>query len=413
MTVGWVQRLGVVAGLAAAALLFGFAMSGRLPKGIGIDYLAWESSTRLFAARQDLYDIDALAPLQQANGWDLATDGAGRSPCMVSYYPPWFNLAVLPLLALDFQTGKAVWVALCFECLVVAGFLLRGLAGNQSAGTTILVTAASGFALHAALIGQSPPVLVLLIAGSWRLLEQGRDGWAGSLLAWATFKPQLVVVLIPALFVWAARQGRWRLIIGYAVTLAVLVGGTCLVVPTWPRDLLQSLGRLPVPTYFHPGIGSTWLCLLRALGLESDVPGPWALYVDRGSPLAWGLYWPVALGYFAWVMATAWDRERPVGHVIGLALLAAPFVSPYNQEYDLALLAIPVLVLVGDRLPPAWALAVLLGFLVGPYVHAFWFLAGPTAKFWFLWVPILLTAAWLMPSPMQKAECRMQNENAR
>jgi hypothetical protein len=222
------------------------------------------------------------------------------------------------------------------------------------------------------------------------------------LLAWASFKPQVILALVPALFVWAARRGRWRFIIGYAVTLAILFGATCLVVPAWPQELLLTIRRLPVATYFNPGIGSTWLCLLRSLGLDSDTPSPWGLYADRGSFLAWALYWPVALVFFAWVIVTAWDRQRPVGHVIALALLAVPLISPYNQDYDLALLAIPVIVLVGERLPPVWAATVLLVFLIGPYIHAFWFLTGPGAKVGFLWVPVVLTAAWVMSASVLK-----------
>jgi hypothetical protein len=71
-------RLAVVIGLAAAAVLFGFLVADHLPKEIGIDYLAWESSTQLFLARHNPYDVDELGPRQQANGWDTRRSASQR-----------------------------------------------------------------------------------------------------------------------------------------------------------------------------------------------------------------------------------------------------------------------------------------------------------------------------------------------
>src|SRR5207245_2150267 len=92
---------------------------------------------------------------------------------------------------------------------------------------------------------------------------------AGSLLAWLSIKPQLTVVLLLMVFLWAVRHRRWRVLLGIAATLGLLAIASTLVFPGWLVEMVKAPGRTPLPTYYYPWVGTTWFLVLKTLGLHS------------------------------------------------------------------------------------------------------------------------------------------------
>jgi hypothetical protein len=146
--------------------------------------------------------------------------------------------------------------------------------------------------------------------------------------------------------------------------------------------------RNPPPTEYFPWIGASWLLVLRTLGLRSWALG--AAYLAAAVPLV-----VAALG-------AALDRARPLRDTIALGLLAAFFVAPYARPYDFPVLLVPLLVLLGDRLPERPAAALLVAVILLPYLQFFLltkyrhlytttdFILEST----YFWIPLLLAAAW-------------------
>lgn len=65
------------------------------------------------------------------------------------------------------------------------------------------------------------------------LFRRRSDSFAGILLALATVKPQLVVLMVAWLLPLATAQRRWRFITAFMVTLALLVAGSLVLIPGW------------------------------------------------------------------------------------------------------------------------------------------------------------------------------------
>jgi hypothetical protein len=87
---------------------------------------------------------------------------------------------------------------------------------------------------------------------------------------------------------------------------------------------------------------------------------------------------------------------------VALSLLAAFFVAPYARPYDFPVLLIPLLVLVGDRLPELPAAALLMAVVLLPYVQFLLLLKYrrlyTTTDFilesTYFWIPLVLAAVW-------------------
>jgi hypothetical protein len=293
----------------------------------GHDYLAIHAAARLLASGENPYNVGALFRVQQPL---KATAPAlyGRMDFIPYYYPPWLALACVPLTALSFPVAKVVWVYLSYQALVLAGQGLRELPGLPSR-TTIVLGLLAVPACLAAHMGQTSALVLLLLVVAWRLIERGSDGWAGVALAWLTFKPQMTVVVVPAVLIWSGRRGRWGVVRGFTAMLGALCLGCALVVPSWPRDMLLAPRLSPLPTTTNPSDGVTWLSVLRTLGLER---------------------WPLALGYAAaalpiaaMALGVAWNRTRPCSDAIALGVVSAFFVSSHSLAYDFAILLFPMM----------------------------------------------------------------------
>jgi hypothetical protein len=130
----------------------------------------------------------------------------------------------------------------------------------------------------------------------------------------------------------------------------------------------------------------------------------------RGAGL-WALYLAAALPFAGAVARCALDPARPVGDVLALSLLAAFFVVPYARAYDFPVLLVPLLALLGGRLPQAGGAVVLLFLLLAPHAFLLGFPSRAAANNYTLFlIPLVLTAAWLVPSRPKPAAPRLSGQ---
>lgn len=106
-------------------------------------------------------------------------------------------------------------------------------------------------AVRPLLDGNVAIIIALLITSALLALKNGGDGLAGLLLAFATIKPNLVVVFIAFILLWALINGRMQLVGWFFATLFLLVAVGLLLLPDW---ILQNLRELiNYSSYSPPG----------------------------------------------------------------------------------------------------------------------------------------------------------------
>ena len=295
------------------------------------DYLARWTAGRLVLEGHAgvLYDPAAQEQLQHA----LVPGSRGLS-WFVS--PPFAVLGYLPLALLPYGVSALGWAVVSVTLLVVAARAVRPLAdgaGSPGAGDLrllLLVFAASPAVLELVAAGQDTAVVLVLVVVALRLLLDGREIAAGTLLALATVKPQLLVLVPVALLA----QRRHRAVAAFATGTAALV---LLSLPLVGTSGWRSwLAALHSPLY-RTGVqqGQTW-----------KMQSVSALATALGAPTVTG--WLV-LAVGAGVLVVRARRVRSdTRHVWALTLLTTVVCSPHVLQYDLVLL-LPVMVFLHDR----------------------------------------------------------------
>lgn len=289
-------------------------------------------------------------------------------------YPPTYLLLVSPLALVPYFPAMALWLLVPLLFLV----LTIGRRVDIPPVALLLVVMAPAVA-QALFAGQNGLLFAALLAGGLLSLDR-RPILAGILLALATTKPHLAVLLVPALIF-----GRhWVVLLGAAATLAAMVVvSTALfgleiwnayaAIPGQARDWLAA-GQLPWPRM------PTVYTAVRQLGI-GDMPASVA---------------QVVVG-LAVILAVAWVCWRSVAAELRAAVLLAgvPLTTPFLYDYDLPLMlpALAIFIAQGSNtgwrgwekplllvvwLQPAWwwtLAATHWEFSIAPLVYGLFFLA--------------------------------------
>ncbi len=348
------------------------------------DYVCFWAAGALLASGHSPYDFALLAQIQQEHGWDKATDGQGFYDFLPYYYPPsLLGLVAVLLVPLGFSTARIAWLVINTELFFLTGYMLRNAVAGIPRVVPMLLVPIFGLSVLCVLVGQLTALVLFLMAATWRLLQRGWDRPAGWVLAWMSIKPQLSVLLLIATLVWLVRQRRWRAIEGFAAGSVLLLVVSTWSVPSWPLQIVRAVIDTPVVTMTFPWVGTTWLLVLRSLGLAG-----WLL---------WPAYAVVAVPFCWAVLRCSLTTHSTIDEVFALSILAAFFVAPTARPYDQPILIIPLLVLLGGRIPAFVGPVLLAAFVVEPYVHLlFW---APSSRnmpvhVWFFWIPLLLAGLW-------------------
>jgi hypothetical protein len=386
-------RPGVV-GLIGRTLILALVLSyaGRTIIPRSTDFLCYWTAGKLLAHGQSPYDPAAQCRIQSDLGWDKSTRGGGRYEFLPFYYPPWFGLLCVPLSTIDYTIAERIWSFFNIEWLLLSSLLLLDVLKDVPRAVPPVVLSSFFPTLLAIHAGQTSILILLLVAASWSLLAQRRDRAAGAVLAWLTIKPQLSLMILAGVLLWAGRCRRWGVVRGFACGFGLLCLASTIVLPSWPEQMLGAFRVTPLPTDYWPWVGASWTLALRTLGLH-------------GSAL-WLAYLAAALPLLALSLRTAWDR-RPLRDVLALSAVTTFFLAPYAQLYDYPILVIPLLVLLESRLPGWKGAALVAACLLIPYaqiVGMLYFKAHNTGsnlfeKYLFIWIPFLLATALCLTRP--------------
>lgn len=380
---------GLAAFVVATVVLIGGARHVIPPENVCPDFIQFWTTAKLLGSGLDPYDPGNQAAVQHDLGWNKAEEGLGIYDFLPYYYPPWLGLAFLPFLPLGYPLAKMAWLVIGAELLVASGLLLKDTVRGISATVAVVVVAAFGFSIKAVAMGQVAPLVLFLVAAAWWLLDRRRDGAAGCVLALLTIKPQLTLLLVAALLGWAARHQRWTVVRNFVVTLSALCIVSTLAWPAWIPSMLAATTVTPMPTRYFPGLGTTWMAALTAVGV--------------GGVLLALAYAAVVMPLMLALLRMTLKPGALLEDIFGLALIAPFFVVPYARPYDFPVLLVPALILMGTRLPDLTRamMAVALVLLTG--MHIVLITASYEApvvgvrrpEFTYFWIPLLIAVTWL------------------
>ncbi len=185
----------------------------------------------------------------------------GEHELRVAY--PFFSVILFFPLALiqDFTVARAIWMTILEIGLIALTLISIQLTNwHPKNWVMILLLVFSLVWYHAlrSLINGNVVILIALgIAGAFYAIKYKFDELAGVLLALTTIKPQVVVLIVVYVLIWAVFQRRYRIIAWFFITLALLVACAFLLLPDWIMQNLREIMRYP--GYNPPGTPSSAL----------------------------------------------------------------------------------------------------------------------------------------------------------
>lgn len=308
---------------------------------VGSDFISFWTTGGMLHAGGDPYDGAAHIAAQRAF---FASDTGYTA----FFYPPSFLPLCWPLGLAGYFPALALWLIATGALYIAAA---RAWWKAAAVPQPLWLLAIAFPAMPIVMTHGQTAFLIggLLGLGLW--LVPPRPVLAGMLIGLATIKPQFGLLVPLALLL----TGEWKAIGGAALSaLALALGATVLFgAQVWPEWLAASARAEEAMA-------------AGAVGY-AKMMSPFAALRLLGAPaaMAYAVQAAVTLALVALVARAAW-RRRWSPSLAALILAAAPLATPFVLDYDLVLLAFPLLWLTEQGLRHGFAdwekLAILLAF---------------------------------------------------
>lgn len=285
---------------------------------LGTDFLSFWTTGQMLHAGASVYDVAAHIAAQREY---FVRDGAFTA----FFYPPSFLPFCYPLGFFPYYPALAIWLLAtgAFYFVVARAWLRRhGVCQNAAllliAYPPVLITLTHG----------QTSFLVAALLGGGALLVSSRPVLAGILFGLATIKPQFGI-LIPLVLLLTR---EWRVIASAGATSILLAVGSDLAFgPDIWRDWLEISGA--AQSAMDEG-------QVGYAKMQSTLAA--AMLLGAPSAIAYGLQVLVTLSVAATVAWAAWQRRYNPA-LAALMLAGAPLATPFVLDYDMVLLAFPLI----------------------------------------------------------------------
>jgi len=341
------------------------------------DFVEYWSASRLLLNGDNPYSPEELLNLQQSVGWPNAT-------ALVMWNPPWTFSFTLPFAVPSFSLAQFSWLLVQLLIVLICTQLLASFYGTSSGTCRVEWGVALSFVptVFVLVIGQISPLVLAGITGFLVLESKGRSVAAGAALAIISIKPHLLYLFWFALLLWVCREGRWRVLLGFAIGF-----------------LLVAL----VPLYFDPHVYGHYLELYSREEILQpfDFATPtlrnmFPLLIGRSD--GWLQSLPSVFG-LAWLVCY-WERHKGQwrwSEELPLVLVVSVTTSFFAWTYDYVVI-LPALIEVAawiKRTPLPWYRSwAVLSYLTINTVHAvmrFWH----AEEFSYVWVAPALMLSYI------------------
>ncbi|GAB4498872.1 MAG: hypothetical protein OHK0052_12890 [Anaerolineales bacterium] len=354
---GWLTLLSVVLGLAVLIGLTSVNLNFTRQNPGGNDFLVqWVGTRALLIDGLSPYDPQVSLRIQQMVYSRPAQTGENE---MVYVYPLYSQIFFVPFaLFADYALARALWMTTLQVLFVTVGLLSLRLTRWQPApwllGVYLLFTVLWYHGVRTIINGNEVGLTAFFVVAALLATRANLDELAGILAAFSTIKPQIVVLWIPLLLLWAFSWRRWRLIAWFFGSMALLIGLGILFVPDWLWQNLREILRYP--GYNPPGSPQAVFALYlpgagRQLGLGLSI------FLGLVMLSEWVLAWRKEFNAFLWtscltLLITQWSgiQTDPGNFIVlflPLVLVWAMLEKRYGAPARWVNLALILLLLIG------------------------------------------------------------------
>ena len=216
---------------------------------------------------------------------------------------PFYSIFIFSPFALigDYNTARAVWMTVlevAIILIVLASLSLNNWKPSLLALGGLLIFGALWYYSIRPLINGNTSILVsLIVVAALLAIRAEIDGLAGFLLALSTIKPQMVVLFILFILIWAVSQRRWILVWGFLGSLGLMTAVTMLFIPNWIwQNLVQMIAysKYTLPT-IPRGIFKVWVP-----GVGNQLGWGLTIMLISGLILEWRYAWGKEFRWFLW-----------------------------------------------------------------------------------------------------------------
>lgn len=171
-------------------------------------------------------------------------------------YPLYSVFIFLPFaLISDYNLARAVWMAVLESALILMAFLslklVRWRPRPLILSIFLLFSVFWYHAMRPVILGNAVILIALAIVAILLAVRAGNDELAGILMGLITIKPQVVLLFIVFLCIWAASHRRWKIIVWFSISMGFLIGLAVILIPDWFIQNLREILRYP--SYNPPG----------------------------------------------------------------------------------------------------------------------------------------------------------------
>lgn len=316
----------VIIGLTAIGLHSVFASAG--------NFIVYDFQSPLIAARAVLSGIDPYSERVTSQIQALVYGRAAlpTEDALAFAYPVYVAYLLTPLTYLPLPWAQSIWLSILLAAALAGVFLcikIWGWPKKQWSTAIILLWSITFYPLVWALILGQIAVLVFasLALALWAMLAR-RDLLAGIALSLSLIKPNLSLVLVIGILIFAALTRRIRLLGTAVLGISVLVLSPMIANPAWPVSFVQRLGEYLGYTPFVPPVS-----LLGDLCCRSAANAAAAFL----SVLL------IGAAVYGWRNAVRSRSDQDVLWAAGITLIATAAIAPRFAIVNQIILLIPAI----------------------------------------------------------------------
>jgi hypothetical protein len=255
--------------------------------------------------------MDGDSPYSETTSMDIQKLIYGH-PSLPGQYPYYVNLPLTSLVLFlslgwirDLTLARSIWMIILETALVALALISLRLARWKPHWLLLVFALFFSFfwmpSVSALLTGNSIVLQAFMLFGALRAIELESDELAGAMAALALVNIEATGLVFIALLVWIFSTQRWRILYGFAMMLAILIGISFVLLSSWMLPFLGGVvgnwraGALPstfsVFEGWFPGIGFR-LAQILAVGALTILFLEWRAV--RQQDVRW-LFWTASL----------------------------------------------------------------------------------------------------------------------
>ena len=170
----------------------------------------------------------------------------GEEDSLLFFYPFHVIFVYAPFAIVGDPTwARAIWMTVLEGSIVlitILGLLLSRWRKQKLLGVlTFLLALTWFFSVQPLLDGNLSIICALGVVGALFALRSKKDVLAGFLLALGVFKPQMVILLIVFVVIWAASKRRWLVVWSFLGSSLLVIALATLLFPDWIMDYLRQI----------------------------------------------------------------------------------------------------------------------------------------------------------------------------